>query len=376
MFPRDFQLTSQASPIRRVEVTAPPQAQAVIREGRIEALDGLRGLMALAVVVYHLSAWTRVFGSATRASSAVAALGVYSVEGFFVISGFCFFQLYGSIRFDARDLGRFHVRRFFRIAPLYYFALALHLLLNSALWPSVDLQRLLENVTLTFGFFHPNHALVTGGWSIGIEYVFYMVFPLLAWSTRVRGAVYVWLVVAFALALPYFFHHVGAATQAQKFHVYVRPLSHAFLFLAGGAIVDLRRRTQLRLAPLVVYAGLLALLTLALSHQALVVDHVDLLEGTTRLSGVGASVLAVLLCACTREGRSRGLEGFVWLGEHSYALYLLHPFTQWLTQRALAAGAGRVGAFALGLASSLLLAALAHRVIERPCMSLGRRVSG
>jgi peptidoglycan/LPS O-acetylase OafA/YrhL len=188
--------------------------------------------------------------------------------------------------------------------------------------------------------------------------------------------VYVWLTVGFALAVPYFFYHVGAATQAQKFHVYVQPLSHAFLFLAGGAIVDLRQRTQLRLDPRVAYAGLLALLALALSRQARVVDHADLLEGTTRLSGVGVAIVAVLFCACTRGGRSRGLEGLVWLGEHSYALYLLHPFTQGLTERTLAAGAGPLCAFGLGLASSFSLAALAHRAIERPCMALGRRVSG
>src|SRR5690348_16703283 len=92
---------------------------------RVEALDALRGLMALAVVVYHLLVWTHVFHGALR--EAVIVLGLYSVEGFFVISGFCFFHLYASVQLSMRELLRFHIKRMLRIAPLYYIALALTL---------------------------------------------------------------------------------------------------------------------------------------------------------------------------------------------------------------------------------------------------------
>src|SRR5687768_8810778 len=85
-----------------------------VQPERVEALDILRGLMALFVAVYHLGVWTRAFEGGAR--SAVVVLGVYSVEGFFLISGFCFFHLYAGQRFDQQELTRFHIKRFFRIA--------------------------------------------------------------------------------------------------------------------------------------------------------------------------------------------------------------------------------------------------------------------
>ena len=73
-----------------------PPATEYLAPDYVSSLDGLRGLLALAVAVYHFSGWTHVFGSGTAASSIVAALGIYAVEGFFIISGFCFFHLYGE----------------------------------------------------------------------------------------------------------------------------------------------------------------------------------------------------------------------------------------------------------------------------------------
>src|SRR5262249_25854745 len=54
---------------------------------RVEALDALRGLFALSVAVYHLTVWTG--GLDGRARDASVVLGVYAVQGFFIISGFC-----------------------------------------------------------------------------------------------------------------------------------------------------------------------------------------------------------------------------------------------------------------------------------------------
>ena len=55
---------------------------------RIYSLDILRGLMALAVVVYHTSLWTGLFAPAGNTTTMLAKLGIYGVQGFFVISGF------------------------------------------------------------------------------------------------------------------------------------------------------------------------------------------------------------------------------------------------------------------------------------------------
>lgn len=348
------------------------------RDSRIESLDALRGLMALAVAAYHLSGWTHVAGRATRASSFFAALGIYSVEGFFIISGFCFFHLYGETRFDLATLKRFHLKRFVRIAPLYYAVLALDLALGQGAWAHFSWGRLLENLTLSFGLFHPNHAIVMGGWSIGIEYVFYLLFPLLAFFKRMRAGVYVLAIVLAAAAFPFTFELVQQAVEAQKFNTYVRIPNHAFLFLLGGVVADVRKRVPLRLGLLPLGCGLVALLALVahgLRGRPIIYDHYELLLGTTRLTCLGLCLLVVLLFALARPTDSRFFKPWVWLGDLSYAVYLLHPLA-WLTLGKLLPGdASALSQFGGGLGLTIAFAALAHHGLERPCMAWGKRRS-
>jgi peptidoglycan/LPS O-acetylase OafA/YrhL len=113
---------------------------------RIGSIDALRGLMALAVVLYHLHVWTHALGGAAR--DAVVVLGTYSVDGFFMVSGLCFFHRYALTSRRGRALWRFHVKRFFRIAPLYYVAMALTLAFDPTYRAIFSWGRLLENLSL------------------------------------------------------------------------------------------------------------------------------------------------------------------------------------------------------------------------------------
>lgn len=339
---------------------------------RLPALDALRGLMALAVAVYHLSTWTHIVKLGTRANTAVALLGLYSVQGFFVISGFCFFYLYREARFDLAHSRAFFIRRFFRIAPLYYAVLALNLLLGQAIEP-VTARRVLENVTLTFGLFHPNHSLLLGGWSIGIEYVFYFAFPLLIRVLRARGALYLITLLSCLVAWRVT-QQIPALPELQKFNGYARVPNHACLFLLGGVAADLRARTRLSLSARGVAVGLSALLAAALSAQPVVYDHFELVTGATRAGGVLLCALSVLLCAMRGE-QPLGSKAGALLADLSYAIYLLHPLAWLLTTRLLDVGQQPRAAFALALALTLCLAALAHRLLERPLLQLGRRLA-
>src|SRR5208283_3104835 len=135
----------------------------------------------------------------------------------------------------------FYRKRFVRIAPLYYLAVALNLALGLAAGPQPSLRMLAENATLTFALFHPNHAMVVGGWAIGIECVFYLAFPLLAWAAvRFKPFLALAAGVLFLLSLPYTLEAVPAASMAgdMKFHTYVQIANHAFLFFLGGLVAQ------------------------------------------------------------------------------------------------------------------------------------------
>ena len=353
-----------------------PPAPAKEQHGRLDVLDALRGLMALAVAIYHLDVWTEALSG--RAHTCAVIAGIYSVQGFFIISGFCFFMLYGRTRFGWPELKRFHTRRFLRIAPLLYAAIALSYLTGTLSDPRAGLLRLAENMTLSFALFHPNHALVLGGWSIGIEYLFYAVFPLLALLTRRRVALYALLFLALAWALRVTFVAIEAAPQRAQFNVYVSVSNHAFLFLVGGVIADLRERTSFRCSLGSATALALGLGWLALRAQPEVQDHIAVMIGWARVKYLAvctALVLVGALCRPTRWGVPRPLR---WLGDVSYSVYLMHPFA-WLivshASSALLPNLSPALRLTCGLALTLVLAACSERLVERPAIALGRRLS-
>jgi peptidoglycan/LPS O-acetylase OafA/YrhL len=332
--------------------------------------------MALAVAVYHLDVWTEALSG--RVHTCAVICGIYSVQGFFIISGFCFFMLYGRARFDWPELKRFHTRRFLRIAPLLYAAIALSYLTGTLSDPRAGFVRLAENLTLSFALFHPNHALVLGGWSIGVEYLFYAVFPLLALLTRRRVVLYAALLLALAMAVRVTFLDIAAAPQPDQFNVYVRVSNHAFLFLMGGVIADLRERTSFRWSLGSALALSLGLGWLALYGQPEIRDHVAVMVGWMRVKYLLACAAIVWVCALCRPTRWGVPWAFRWLGDVSYSVYLMHPIAWFIVSRGSAAAQvdlSPVGRLACGLALTLTLAACSERVIERPAIALGRRLS-
>jgi exopolysaccharide production protein ExoZ len=353
---------------RNAEVIAP----APERAAHVASVDALRGLLALSVAVYHFASWSQLFGKGTAASSSVAVLGIYSVEGFFVISGFCFFHLYGGQRFDARALARFHIKRFARIAPVYYLALALHLLLRQPVGP-LGWMRLLENLTLSFGLFHPNHSMVPGGWSIGIEYVFYLVFPWLAFWLRRRSVLY--LATGALIGLAYAYAQPLDPTQSmwEAFNRYVELPNHAFLFLLGGVIADLRRHTRARVPTWLLLAALLAIVAGCAHVQVLFQDHFEVMLGAARVRNLLASFLVALIVAFHELGTGPIQRLLRWLGELSYSVYLLHPLASLAVGGTVSVQHAPGLAFALALLLTLGFAALSRALIEEPAIAWGKR---
>jgi exopolysaccharide production protein ExoZ len=358
----------------QVSVQMPGQTALASTE-RVAALDMLRGLLALCVAIYHLGVWTRAFQDGAR--SAVVVLGVYSVEGFFLISGFCFFHLYAGRRFDRHELRRFHIKRFFRIAPLYYCAMLLGVVFafDQTVGPRVTLARVATNISMSFGLIHPNHAMVLGGWSIGLEYVFYLVFPVLAFVARSRLALYAMALALLCWAVPYNFDVVQNAAVPRRFHAYVQIPNHACLFLLGALVADLRGHVRTRISVPVLLALLCVIGWGAALSQPPLIEHLEVMVGFARAKYVALCSLVVLLFAFTRlpseAAQRRGLAPFAWLGELSYSVYLMHPFAWLMVEPFLPAQLSALALVACGLGATLLLASITWRVVERPCNALG-----
>ncbi len=176
-------------------------------------LDGFRGFAALWVLVSH---------GLILSGSSIPLLkrGDVAVELFMIMSGFLMvFHYYEREATEpwnsSRTWLKFYIRRFFRIAPLYYLLLFVALWIGPELYKSrcaVDdmysaprqlnlryedhsLVNIFMHMTFLFGFF-PKYAFLTPlpDWSIGLEMQFYLVFPFLVLFLRNNN--YFWPVIA------------------------------------------------------------------------------------------------------------------------------------------------------------------------------------
>ncbi len=325
----------------------------------------------LCVAVYHLSVWFDLSRSGSGLNMATAKLGNYSVSAFFVLSGFLLFRTSSWGRIRKEGLGRFWLRRFLRLAPVFYLACAMNLAFHLGMGPQPSWRFILENLTLTFGAIHPNHALVTGGWYVGLVALLYFTYPVLAWL-RERGGV--WFLGALAIglwlwSLPSTLHGVMGQEQWNRFHTYVMAPNQIFLMAWGGLVAGFHASTEERLDPK--FALLLALpfVGLLLLPWPQFFDHLTALTGWLRYGYLLVVTTLVTLAAFARDGEPGWFGKLLSrLGDWSYGLYLLHPFTMKLVASHVSGGLG----FSLALGLAILAAAVVHRWIEEPLGRLGR----
>lgn len=290
---------------------------------RLESLDYLRGLMALAVLVFHYDKWTT---GVWNAAIIQGKLGVYAVSIFFILSGMALTLTYeGRLTFSGSSLGGYARKRFARIFPLLWLATGATLLLGDAHRSTADV---FLNFTGVFGFVDPSRDIATGAWSIGCELVFYAAFPLLLLVAArqivlfcaIAGAL-TWLGMFAAFQWPW---TADSLDQQIWWPYYVQVANHAWFFVAGMGLM-LARNVAGRL-PQAMWLFLLAGSALLFVLWPIGADPIGLLQGKNRVFLAGLAVLATASwCFGIKSAPGILHRVMAWLGAISYGLYLLHP---------------------------------------------------
>jgi peptidoglycan/LPS O-acetylase OafA/YrhL len=219
---------------------------------------------------------------------------------------------------------------------------------------------------------------VTGGWHVGLVAILYLAYPALAWLREKLGLPFL---AALALglwtwSLPSTLHLVMAQTGFDRFHAYVLAPNQVFLLAWGGLLgvlhADSARRLDIRWALLLA----LPLVWILVKPTPQFFDHLVVLTGWIRYRYALVVTGLVALAAFARNLEAApGSRPVAWLvaglaklGDWSYGLYLLHPFTQHLVAPRL----GGLWGMLLALLLAILAAAAVHRWIETPLARLGR----
>lgn len=162
---------------------------------RLQSIDALRGLAALAVVTYHASEYNAYHGAgwADTWQRALLGWGRFGVWLFFVISGFCIHLRwageYAAGRTPRLDFIAFWKRRFIRLYPPYAIALAMYVawLAYEGLRPTSEaLWRVALHVTMLNNT-SPGAVDAVNGvfWTLAVEEQLYLAYFLLL-KLRIR----------------------------------------------------------------------------------------------------------------------------------------------------------------------------------------------
>lgn len=388
---REAQLAQAGDAARAVRPTDPPTSESsptpppIPRLRRTPALDGLRAVAVLAVMLFHF----RPYG--------VGPGGWMGVDVFFALSGFLITAtlLQERARAGRVSLARFHARRVLRLQPALLAFLVTWLvalaLFGQHSWfttvpnfpvshrPPASLHHGLRGAATAvigvnnwLGVFSIPGGPVGQLWSLSIEDQFYLLWPFVLLALlRIRPKVALWGTLALACASAsacIVLWYQGAGNSAIYFGTETEGQGLLFGSAAAqlwsmGALDGLKDRLGSRVVVAVAWLLLVVLLFTPQQSSAF--------RGNGGLTLV--DLVATIVVIGLTVGQPSRISAFlssrvmVYVGRRSYAVYLWsYLFATWL--HAL----GNV-AFFPGLIASLTAAELSYRLIESPALALKQR---
>ncbi|MCQ9129643.1 acyltransferase [Streptomyces sp. IBSBF 2807] len=344
---------------------------------QVPGLDGLRGLTALYVVLFHC--WLYTFrgypNSTAPAWLDVLMFGRLAVVFFLVLSGFSLAISPARHGWRSGGVAEFLRRRAWRILPPYWAALAMSLVISWALVPASHFGPPTGASILVYGLVAQDvvHAPTPNGafWSIAVEAELYVLFPLLLLVRRRFGAVALAACATLpVIALGLTAAHANPVEGDNRLAVHLAPVFVAGVIGAGVVVAS----DRVRRLPWAWFALLAAAPVVLLGFRrgaVWTVQHYFWVD----LAVAPAMTMLVAAVATGRPGalvRLLSTRPFRALGDFSYSLYLIHlPLVMVVIRRV----APRVVApgmptfcltLALALPASVLGAWLFSRVFEMP----------
>ena len=287
-----------------------------LQHSLIRPLEGYRALAIIAVLIFHLD-------------KTLLPAGFLGVDLFFVISGFIITKGIVAAREDGTfKLSEFYIKRIRRLFPALlvtvlitliasYFVMTPHhygMSGESALYSLVSLANI--KFWMSSGYFTRasiNNALLHM-WSLSVEEQFYLFWPFILVLVSPKN----WKIWAIALLILSFSATIFYVEHSAKTAFYWFPF-RIYEFMGGAILSILGFRFK---TPVLSTAGLLAG-SLIFICACLIFDktsHIALIGGVT--------VLACMLLLASMESRAAeliyGNPVFVWIGQHSYSIYLVH----------------------------------------------------
>lgn len=348
----------------------------------IPAIDGLRAVAVIAVMLYHLG-FDWIPG------------GFLGVDLFFVISGYVITRLLlDSIqRSGGLDLKAFYMARVRRLLPPLLFMIILTTIFVGAWAPDTMRRFLADTPFAIFGgmnwwlvfretdYFESigRPPLLQHTWSLGVEAQFYLVWPLILLlvlkyfgKNKISGAALI--IAAFSgISLLLVSLQIDAANDSQVSHVYFGTDTHSIGLFLGAALAvkwipqNLNETVSKKAQDFIDGIGVFGLLGIIAAFLFVQESDPTLYKIAFPLAGIfGCAILTSIVHPASRFAPILSSKPFVWIGERSYAIYLWHWVVFQVTRPNFDLDGSPWALYALRVLIVFALADISLRVIELP----------
>ena len=348
----------------------------------IPAIDGLRAVAVIAVILYHLG-FKWIPG------------GFLGVDLFFVISGYVITRLLlDSIqRSGGLDLRAFYVARIRRLLPPLVFMI-LTTTIFVGFWAPDTMRRFLGDAPFAlFGgmnwwlvfretdYFEAigRPPLLQHTWSLGVEAQFYLVWPLILLlvlryfgKNKIPGAAL--LIAAFSgIALLVVSLQIDAANTSKVSHVYFGTDTHSIGLFLGAALAvrwipqNLQETVTRKAQDFIDGIGIVGFLGIIAAFLFIDENDPTLYKLAFPLAGLfGCAIITSIVHPASRFAPILSSKPFVWIGERSYAIYLWHWVVFQVTRPDYDLEGSQWALYTLRVLIVFALADISLRLVELP----------
>ncbi len=355
---------------------------------RLDNIQALRGLAALAILVYHLALFIRVgvFKGQSGFPAGAWDQGWAGVDLFFVISGFIMVWTTQSIKAGLSSARLFLWRRITRIYPLWWLCagiMAVYFFISYGMPAPPDrvdgAGQAWSFALKSFALWPQDEAPLLGlGWTLIHEMWFYLIFALLLLLPRkiLTLGLAAWAV----LTLGHYLAFGAVEVSKPVWKLMTSPLTLEFI---GGALIAKLVLGKIKIHkdlawPILIVGIIWVFFAMSFNIRFQAEDH-----HFVRAVIYGPAMMAIVW-ASTALMLAGSLKIPTWLarlGDWSYSLYLIHYIVLIAMKRILRmtgldnlSGVMPILIFGiLAFILSLAAAAILHHVFEKPIIRLIRR---
>jgi peptidoglycan/LPS O-acetylase OafA/YrhL len=351
----------------------------------IPAIDGLRAIAVIAVILYHLGiSW--IPG------------GFLGVDLFFVISGYVITRLLlDSIQErGGLDLRDFYMARIRRLLPPLVFMIVVTSIVVGIWAPDTTKKFLTDAPFSIFGgmnwwlVFNQQDYFESSGrppllqhtWSLAVEAQFYLLWPLILlvilkyFGKRVIPAAALIIAAISGVALMLVSFQLDATNTSKVSHIYFGTDTHSIGLFLGAALavswipqnfnLQVTRRAQDFIDGIGVFGFIGILATFALIDES----KPTLYRIAFPLAGIfGTAILISIVHPASRFAPLLRNKVLLWIGERSYAIYLWHWVIFQISRPQVDLDGENWALFSLRILLVLAMADISLRLVELPIRS-------